>query len=108
MIVPPTATATNDRAKLVWKYLCLSQASVSSSVATTTTAAPIAAPKPGSRNGSVWKMPPANVPPPVIAPCRTGLPRPVRSPVSDNPSEKAMLTPAPRAVAAPVKNAVSG
>src|SRR6185503_5124345 len=30
------------------------------------------------------------------------------SPVSDRPSEKAMLTPAPRAVAAPVKNAVSG
>src|ERR1700683_1473416 len=53
-------------------------------------------------------MPPANVPPPVIAPRSTGLPRPVRSPVSDRPSEKAMLTPAPRAVAAPVKNAVSG
>src|ERR1700729_3919402 len=60
------------------------------------------------RNGRVWKMPPANVPPPVIAPRSTGLPRPVRSPVSDRPSEKAMLTPAPRAVAAPVKNAVSG
>jgi len=44
MIVPPTATATKDRAKLVWKYLCLSQASVSSSAATTTTAALIAAP----------------------------------------------------------------
>src|SRR5580658_1421320 len=53
-------------------------------------------------------MPPAKVPPPVIAPRCTGLPRPVRSPVSDRPSEKAMLTPAPRAVAAPVKNAVSG
>src|SRR5580700_1233488 len=53
-------------------------------------------------------MPPANVPPPVIAPRSIGLPRPVRSPVSDSPSEKAMLTPAPRAVAAPVKNAVSG
>src|SRR6266567_6698071 len=60
------------------------------------------------RNGSVWKMPPAKVPPPVIAPRSTGLPRPVRSPVSDSPSEKAMLTPAPRAVAAPVKKAVSG
>ena len=81
---------------------------MSSSAATTTTAALIAAPKPGIRNGSVWKMPPANVPPPVIAPRSTGLPRPVRSPVSDSPSEKAMLTPAPRAVAAPVKNAVSG
>ena len=53
-------------------------------------------------------MPPTNVPPPVIAPRSIGLPRPVRSPVSDSPSEKAMLTPAPRAVAAPVKNAVSG
>src|SRR5580693_6746429 len=53
-------------------------------------------------------MPPRNVPPPVIAPRSRGLPRPVRSPVSDSPSEKAMLTPAPRAVAAPVKKAVSG
>src|SRR5579862_1305769 len=53
-------------------------------------------------------IPPANVPPPVIAPRSTGFPRPVRSPVSDSPSEKAMLTPAPSAVAAPVKNAVSG
>src|SRR6266567_1205446 len=60
------------------------------------------------RNGRVWKMPPAKVPPPVIAPRSTGLPRPVRSPVSDRPSEKAMLTPAPRAVATPVKNAVRG
>src|SRR5215469_7023798 len=60
------------------------------------------------RNGKVWKMPPAKVPPPVIAPRSTGLPRPVRSPVSDRPSEKAMLTPAPRAVATPVKNAVRG
>src|SRR5215470_7424629 len=53
-------------------------------------------------------MPPAKVPPPVIAPRRTGLPRRVRSPVSDRPSEKAMLTPAPRAVATPVKKAVRG
>lgn len=52
--------------------------------------------------------PPAKVPPPVIAPRSTGLPRPVRSPVSDRPSEKAMLTPAPRAVATPAKNAVRG
>jgi DNA-binding CsgD family transcriptional regulator len=71
-------------------------------------AALIAGPQPGIRDGRVWKMPPANVPPPVIAPRSTGLPRPVRSPVSDSPSEKAMLTPAPRPVAAPVKNAVSG
>src|SRR5215472_11579648 len=60
------------------------------------------------RNGRVWKMPPAKVPPPAIAPRSTGLPRPVRSPVSDRPSEKAMLTPAPTAVATPVKNAVRG
>ena len=32
----------------------------------------------------------------------------VRSPVSESPSEKAMLTPAPIAVASPVKNAVRG
>jgi hypothetical protein len=44
MIVPPTVTARNDRAKLVWKNLCRSQARVSSSVATTAIAAMIAAP----------------------------------------------------------------
>src|SRR6266540_2002520 len=57
---------------------------------------------------SVWKTPPMNVPPPVIAPRTSGFPRPVRSPVSDSPSENAMLTPAPSAVANPVKKAVSG
>src|SRR5690349_1402599 len=44
MIAPPTATARNDRAKLVWKNLCRSQARVSSSAATTTIAALIAGP----------------------------------------------------------------
>ena len=56
----------------------------------------------------MWKMPPRNVPPPVMEPRTNGLPRPVRSPVSESPSEKAMLTPAPIAVASPVKNAVRG
>src|SRR3954454_10581972 len=60
------------------------------------------------RNGSVWKTPPRKVPPPVIAPRTNGLPLPVRSPVSERPSENAMLTPAPSAVARPVKNAVIG
>src|SRR6201997_2939374 len=108
MMAPPTVIARNDLAKLVWKKVWRSQDRTSSSVATTAIAAATAAPKPGRRNGRVWKMPPRKVPPPVIAPRSTGLPRPVRSPVSDSPSEKAMLTPAPRAVAAPVKNAVSG
>jgi hypothetical protein len=44
MIVPPMVTARNDRAKLVWKNLCRSQARVSSSVATTAIAAMTAAP----------------------------------------------------------------
>jgi hypothetical protein len=43
MIVPPTVTARNDRAKLVWKNLWRSQARVSSSAATTLIAALIAA-----------------------------------------------------------------
>ena len=43
MIASPTVTATNDRAKLVWKNLCRSQARVSSSLATTMIAALIAA-----------------------------------------------------------------
>ena len=44
MIAPPTVTATNDRAKLVWKNLCRSQARISSSLATTMIAVLIAAP----------------------------------------------------------------
>ena len=44
MIAPPTVTARKERAKLVWKNLCRSQARVSSSVATTAIAAMIAAP----------------------------------------------------------------
>ena len=44
-------------------------------------------------------MPPRNVPTPVIAPRAIGLPRPVSSPVSESPSEYAMLMPAPIAVA---------
>src|SRR5437016_9463404 len=42
---------------------------------------------------------------PIFAPRMTGLPRPVSSPVSDRPSEKPMLTPAPSAVARPAMNA---
>src|SRR5919197_702639 len=60
------------------------------------------------RNGRQWKTPPANVPPPVMAPRTTGRPRPVSSPVSESPSENAMLTPAPSAVARPAKKAVRG
>ena len=60
------------------------------------------------RNGSVWKTPPMNVPPPVIAPRSHGLPRPVNSPVSDRASEKPMLTAAPIAVARPAKKAMCG
>jgi hypothetical protein len=44
MIAPPTVTARNDRAKLVWKNVCRSQARASSSTATTLIAAVIAAP----------------------------------------------------------------
>ena len=46
-----------------------------------------------------------NVPTPVIVPRMTGLPRPVSSPVSDSPSEKAIEIPAPIAVATPAMNA---
>src|SRR5215208_3086305 len=60
------------------------------------------------RKGRQWKTPPAKVPTPVMAPRASGRPRPASSPVSESPCEKAMLTPAPRAVARPVKKAVSG
>ena len=42
----------------------------------------------GIRNGSVCRIPPMNVPTPVIAPRTTGLPRPVSSPVSERPSRE--------------------
>src|ERR671922_171705 len=51
------------------------------------------------RNGRVWRTPPTKVPTPVIEPRTNGLPRPVSSPVSERPSENAMLTPAQLAVA---------
>ena len=46
-----------------------------------------------------------NVPRPVIAPRTNGLPRPVSSPVSERPSEYAIETPAPIALARPATNA---
>ena len=46
-----------------------------------------------------------NVPTPVIVPAHDGFPRPVSSPVSESPSENAMLTPAPIAVATPAMKA---
>src|SRR5262245_3942602 len=53
-------------------------------------------------------MPPRNVAPPVIAPRRNGCPRPVSSPVSERPSEKPMLIPAPTAAARPTIRVVCG
>jgi hypothetical protein len=46
-----------------------------------------------------------NVPPPVIVPRATGLPRPVSSPVSESASENPMLIAAPIDVARPAMNA---
>ncbi len=62
----------------------------------------------GIRNGSVCRMPPRNVPTPVIEPRTTGLPRPVSSPVSDSPSENAIEMAAPIAAARPATNASCG
>ena len=56
----------------------------------------------------MWRMPPRNVPAPVIEPRMSGLPRPVSSPVSDRPSEKPMLTAAPSAVTRPAMKAKRG
>jgi hypothetical protein len=50
-------------------------------------------------------MPPVKVPRPTIPPRRQALPRSVTSPVSDSPSENAMLIPAPIAVARPAMKA---
>ena len=60
------------------------------------------------RKGSVCRMPPMNVPTPVIEPRTTGLPRPVSVPVSERPSENAIEMPAPIAVAMPAMNASNG
>src|SRR6267154_902403 len=43
---------------------------------------------------------------PVTRPRKTGLPRPVSSPSSESPSEKAMEMPAPTADAAPIRKTV--
>ena len=48
------------------------------------------------------------LPIPVIAPRTTGFPRPVSSPVSERPSEYAMLIPAAIAVAVPAMKAACG
>ena len=56
--------------------------------------------------GSVWKMPPSIVMPPVIEPRTTAEPRPVCSPVSDSASDQPMLTPAPKATPRPTTSAV--
>lgn len=56
----------------------------------------------------MWKIPPMKVATPVIEPRKSGLPRPINSPVSESPSEKAMLIPAPTAAANPTKNAMRG
>ena len=47
-----------------------------------------------------------NVIRPVTMPRKTGLPRPVSSPSSERPSEKAMEMPAPTAEAAPMRKTV--
>src|SRR3954449_6730332 len=47
------------------------------------------------RNGSECSEPPRNVMPPMISERASALPRPVCSPVSDRPSDRPMLMPAP-------------
>ena len=51
------------------------------------------------------RIPPRNVPTPVIEPRTAGLPRPVSSPVSERPSENAIEIAAPIDVASPAANA---
>src|SRR5205809_1048633 len=58
------------------------------------------------RNGSVCSEPPKKVMIPVMPPRIAGLPRPVSSPLSESPSENAMLMPAPVAEAIPTRNVV--
>ena len=108
MIMPPSVTEANERAKLTSKKRQRSNARISSSKATTAIAKMIATLYVGIRNGSVCRMPPTKVPAPVIDPRTNGFPRPVSSPVSDSPSEKAMLMPAPIAVAIPAMKASNG
>ena len=63
-------TEATDRRNPVWKKRDRIQASATSSSATVITAAVRAAWYCGIRNGSVCRMPPANVPAPVMAPRR--------------------------------------
>jgi hypothetical protein len=68
MIAPPRVMETNERTKPVLKNRQRIQASVSSSNPIAASASSSAARYCGMRNGSACRMPPANVPPPVIAP----------------------------------------
>src|ERR1700681_1804738 len=77
----------------------------SSSTATTNAATASAVCTCVMRNGSVWKMPPTNVPPPTIAARANGCPRAVRRPSSESPSATPIEIPAPTADAAPTRNA---
>ena len=52
------------------------------------------------------RIPPRNVPTPVIAPRVSGVPRPVSSPVSERPSENAIEIAAPIDVARPADERV--
>src|ERR671918_1090724 len=83
MIKPPSVIEANEARK----------------PATTATAGISAVRYWGIRNGSVCRTPLREVPTPVIDPRTYGLPWPVRSPMSESPSENVMLTPAPIAVA---------
>jgi hypothetical protein len=105
MIAPPMVMGTRERRKPVWKKRHRIQARVTSSKVIVAMAATSAAWYCGIRKGRVCRTPPRNVPAPVIEPRWYGLPRPVRFPVSDRLSEKAMLTPAPIAVANRATNA---
>src|SRR5918911_2716390 len=60
------------------------------------------------RKGMVCRMPPTKVAKPVIAPRKSGFPRPVSDPSSERPSEKPMLIPAPTAAASPTRNVILG
>src|SRR6185503_17970763 len=61
-----------------------------------------------SRNGNVCSMPPIAVATPVMAPRKSGWPRPVIEPSSDSASARPMLMPAPSEAASPTKNALDG
>src|SRR5205823_9775791 len=91
LMIPPTATNSSEERIGIPRKRFRIHAIANSSIATTAPATTSACLTLEMRKGSVWKMLPSTVIPPVIDPRTTADPRPVSSPVSDPASDHPLL-----------------